>query len=160
MGTLWVRNKKNRQKCRDQSLFLVVAHFDHGIRQDSLKDELFVSQKASDYELLYEVGHGDLGAATSEAEARDARYAFLNEMKQKHEAADIITAHHQDDLIETALINIIRGTGPKGLVAISRNKNVLRPLLPYPKSEIIAYARAHNLAWCIYTHAPMISSNN
>jgi len=68
-------------------------------------------------------------------------------VKTKHRAQAIITAHHQDDLIETALINLLRGTGRRGLVAISDNQDVRRPLLSYPKPEIISYAKNNKIEW-------------
>ena len=126
---------------------LVVAHFNHGIREDSDQDEELVILTSRKYELPIEIGYGNLGHDASEEMARKARYNFLNLVKAKHKAKAIITAHHQDDLIETALVNILRGTGPQGLVAISANKQVLRPLLGFSKKEIISYAKAHNLAW-------------
>jgi tRNA(Ile)-lysidine synthase len=60
----------------------------------------------------------------------------------------ILTAHHADDNIETLLINIIRGTGIEGLTGIpEQNGRILRPLLPFYKSEIIAYAQTHQIPW-------------
>lgn len=126
---------------------IIVAHFNHGIREDSDQDEELVILTSHKYELPIEIGYGNLGSKVSEELARKARYNFLNLVKAKHNAQAIITAHHQDDLIETALINILRGTGPQGLVAISDNKQVLRPLLGFSKQEIIEYAKAHNLDW-------------
>jgi tRNA(Ile)-lysidine synthase len=126
---------------------LVVAHYNHGIRYDSFKDETLVRHKTKNYGHKYEVGYGRLGPGASEEAARDARYKFLEQTRLKHKAAAVITAHHQDDLIETAFINLIRGTGRKGLVAINANKKVLRPLLGYPKSKIYEYARENNIEW-------------
>jgi tRNA(Ile)-lysidine synthetase-like protein len=126
---------------------LVAAHFNHGIRPDSIEDERLVAAAAKDKGLPFEAGRGQLGAGASEAVARKARYGFLTEVKTKHGTRAIITAHHQDDLIETALINLLRGTGRRGLVAISDNQAVMRPLLNYPKSEIISYAKKNKLKW-------------
>jgi tRNA(Ile)-lysidine synthetase-like protein len=126
---------------------LVVAHFDHGIRPDSKKDEELVRKIAASYKLSYESAEGKLGPGTSEETARNARYGFLKHLQAEHEAKAIITAHHQDDLIETAFINLIRGTGRLGLSAIATNKRVRRPLLDTPKAEIEAYARKHKLQW-------------
>jgi tRNA(Ile)-lysidine synthase len=108
---------------------LTVAHFNHGIRQDSAKEEALVKQLAKRYGLEIKIGNGKLGLEASEETARKARYDFLESVRQKHQADAIITAHHQDDLIETALINLLRGTGPHGLIAIAKNPNILRPLL-------------------------------
>jgi tRNA(Ile)-lysidine synthase TilS/MesJ len=71
----------------------------------------------------------------------------LSQLQVKHKAKAIITAHHQDDLIETALINVIRGTGRLGLSAIANNKQILRPLIGIPKQELLAYTQKHKLQW-------------
>jgi tRNA(Ile)-lysidine synthase len=125
----------------------VVAHFNHGIRSESLKDEQLVSKTAKKYGLSYEIGHGCLGPNASEELARKERYKFLHSVAKKYQADGIITAHHQDDLIETAFINILRGTGPRGLAAISSNPNVLRPLLNTSKKKLISYAATQKLKW-------------
>jgi len=126
---------------------LVVAHFNHGIRPDSGEDERLVAAAARKYGLPFETGYGRLGAGASEDAARQARYEFLNEVKTRHGAQAVITAHHQDDLIETALINLLRGTGRRGLTAIADNKDVLRPLLNHSKKEILNYAKKNKLRW-------------
>src|SRR4051812_31887046 len=87
---------------RKPGIELVVAHFDHGIRPDSKKDEVLVRKAAASYGVAFEPGQGNLGPAASEATARQARYHFLDEVLTKHQALKIITAHHQDDAIETA----------------------------------------------------------
>lgn len=129
------------------ALELVVAHFDHGIRADSSADAELVKEAAAKYGYPFELGHGKLGPKTSEENARRARYAFLNEVKRKYQAEAIITAHHQDDAIETALINLLRGTGPKGLISLTNTALIKRPLLNYPKSDIKKYAKRHIIAW-------------
>jgi len=132
---------------KEADLELVVAHFNHGIRESSARDEEFVEALADKLNLKYESARGVLGPDASEDKARQARYKFLNDAKQKHEAASVITAHHQDDLIETAAINIMRGTGPRGLVAILANQEITRPLLDTPKKDILDFAQKHKIAW-------------
>ena len=126
---------------------LIIAHFNHSIRADSGEDERLVTDAASRTGWPLEIGYGRLGPKSSEETSRRARYEFLESIRTKHEATKIITAHHQDDLIETALINILRGTNRRGLSAISDNSSVLRPLLNVTKTEIIEYARRRSLAW-------------
>lgn len=126
---------------------LIAAHFNHGIREAALADEEFVRQAASRLGLAFEAGQAVLGRGASEEAARQARYDFLFHIQQKYQADAVITAHHQDDMIETALINLLRGTGRKGLVAISHNPKVLRPLLNYPKRSILEYAQSNGLEW-------------
>jgi tRNA(Ile)-lysidine synthetase-like protein len=137
----------NNQRQKSGDLELIIAHFDHGIRSDSAKDRKFVEGLAKDYGLKFYFSEGNLGEGVSEEKARNARYKFLNSVVSKENAKGLVTAHHQDDLIETAIINIIRGTGRKGLSSLGSSAEIVRPLLSYPKAEIIDYAKANNLKW-------------
>ncbi len=124
----------------------IVAHFDHGIREDSGENAEFVRTLAQHYSLPFELGSAELGADASEEQARTARYAFLREMKSKHGAHMIITAHHQDDLLETMIINLLRGTSPRGLSPMNA-PDILRPLIHSIKDELVDYAQSHELQW-------------
>ena len=128
-------------------LELVVAHFDHGIRIDSQADRLLVEGLAKHYGLPFVYEVTKLGAHASEETARQARYAFLKKAMSKYHAVAIITAHHQDDSIETAIINLLRGTNRRGLSSLRSTTIIKRPLLSVKKSELIKYARSHNLSW-------------
>src|SRR5581483_5437597 len=55
--------------------------------------------------------------------------------------------HREDDLIETAIINLLRGSGRKGLTSLKSRDRILRPLLRYKKVEIIKYAKDNNIEW-------------
>lgn len=127
---------------------LVVAHFEHGIREDSDEDRKLVEAVAKKYGLPFVFERGRLGQEASEAEAREARYAFLRRIKEDQGAKAIITAHHQDDLLETAILNVLRGTGRKGLASLQSTGELVRPLLHVPKEGIIAYAKVHGIVWC------------
>lgn len=126
---------------------LIVAHFDHGMRPDSSADAAFVKQLAAHYGWPFELGRAQLGAAASEDQARYERWLFLKAMWQKHQAKAILTAHHADDVVETIIINIMRGTGWRGLCSLRSHGEVLRPLLELTKADILLYARAHHLQW-------------
>lgn len=127
---------------------LVVAHYDHGIRADSVVDRQLVEQTAKGYGLPFFTESGNLGQGASEATARKARYDFLHRVKTRVQAQAIITAHHQDDLVETAIINLLRGTGRKGLSSMQSGDEVIRPLLKVPKAELYDYARKHpKITW-------------
>ncbi len=126
---------------------LVVAHFEHGIREDSDQDRQLVEATAKQYELPFVCEHGRLGAHPSEAAARDARYAFLRRVARDVQAAAIVTAHHQDDLLETAVLNLVRGTGRKGLSSLASGGDIQRPLLQTSKAAIKQYALQHAIAW-------------
>ncbi len=126
---------------------LVVAHFEHGIRADSDEDRKLVELTARRYDLPFVFARGKLGAHTNEATARQARYVFLRQVQKEHAAKAIITAHHQDDLIETAVLNVIRGTRRKGLASLQSNMEVVRPLLHVSKQAIQDYAAEHTIIW-------------
>lgn len=126
---------------------LHVAHYDHGMRADSGQDRQLVETLAARYGVSCVSEQGRLGAGTSEAAARAARYAFLQRVRQQTGAQAIVTAHHQDDVLETILINLLRGTGSRGLHSLRSTDVLLRPLLGCSKQQIRAYARAHTLEW-------------
>lgn len=136
-----------RQSIKNPNLDLIVAHFDHGIRGDSNDDRQFVENLAKNLSLKFYYEEGHLGDDASEQQARDARYSFLKDIVKKESAAGIVTAHHQDDQIETAIINIVRGTGRKGLSSLSSSGIIHRPLLDYSKADITNYARKNKLSW-------------
>lgn len=130
-----------------QNLELIIAHFDHGIRQNTVKEINYVSDLAANYGFKFELGHGKLGPSASEDQARKARYSFLSLVAKKHKAKAIITAHHQDDVIETAIINLIRGTKRRGFSSLNSTNKIIRPLLGTSKKQILEYAKKNNLVW-------------
>ena len=128
-------------------LELVIAHYDHGIRTDSIEDRRLVQNMAKQYGLPFVYEEGRLGSGVSEAKAREARYRFLHAVQKAHGAEAIITAHHQDDLLETVVLNLLRGTGRRGLSSLKSTNSIRRPFLPVSKRQILEYARMHKLAW-------------
>lgn len=132
---------------KHQDIEFIVAHFNHGIREDSEKDQKLVEKMANHYGFVIETLNGHLGNEASEEEARNARLNFLKNSKDKYKADKIITAHHKDDLIETALINILRGSGRRGINALISSDNYIRPLVNYSKSEILDYAKTNKIEW-------------
>ena len=123
---------------------IIVAHFDHGIRDDSASDATFVRGLASSYGYPFETQRVELGPTASEEKARNARYAFLRSVAKKHDA-HIVTAHHADDAIETVAINLHRGTGWRGLAVL--DSDIRRPLLHLSKADLLNYAASHDLQW-------------
>jgi tRNA(Ile)-lysidine synthase len=128
-------------------LKLVVAHYDHGTRKDSENDRHFVDNLAKTYHLPFVFDMGTLGYDASEAIARTYRYQFLEKVRTATGARAILTAHHQDDLLETMFINVLRGTGRKGISPMQTNTYVTRPLLGMTKQMLLDYAKAQKLTW-------------
>lgn len=116
---------------------LSAAHFNHHLRGvESDRDEQFVKDFCDGYCIPLYLGSGDInpGKKGLEAAARDARYAFLRTLPGK-----IATAHTADDNAETVLMHLVRGTGLKGLGAISPiSGNVIRPMLGITRAEVEA----------------------
>ncbi len=80
--------------------------------------------------------------------ARNLRYAWFQELITKEGFDYVLTAHHADDDLETFLINLFRGTGLDGLTGIpSLNGNIVRPLLPFAKEDILNYAASAGISW-------------
>lgn len=123
---------------------LIVAHFDHGIRPDSHEDAAFVQELAQRYGHMFEMKREELGAHASEAMARERRYAFLSSLAKKYQA-ELMTAHHLDDLVETIAINLTRGTGWRGLAVF--HPVIKRPLIDMTKRELKEYAHRRHLQW-------------
>ncbi len=125
---------------------LVIAHVDHGIRgEESAADERFVAGLAKQYQLPYVSTQLELGASASEEQAREGRYAFLLTQAKKF-GAQVVTAHHADDAVETIALNLVRGTGWRGLAVMDRTE-VARPLLAVHKAQLYDYALKHGLEW-------------
>lgn len=128
-------------------LHLTVAHFDHGIREDSHDDRLIVEQAARTYKLPFVYSEGNLGIGISEEKARNARYEFLRKVQKQASADGIITAHHMNDVLETATHNLLRGTGRKGMSSLKSVDGIIRPLLHLPKSKLVDHAESNGLLW-------------
>jgi tRNA(Ile)-lysidine synthetase-like protein len=129
---------------KQPNLELVVAHFDHGVRYDSGIDAIFVAGLAKKYGLPFETKREELGPDVCENVARIRRYKFLRSIAKKHNA-QLVTAHHSDDVIETIAINLLRGTGWRGLAVL--DSDVIRLLTGLTKPEIIDYAKQNGLVW-------------
>src|SRR5687767_12137918 len=123
------------------------AHFDHAMRDDSGADADWVAGlcRAWTIPLLRDRAQQNLRA---EADARVARYAFLERAAASAGADRIATGHHADDQAETVLFRLLRGTGLDGLSGIPvRRGQVIRPLLLASREELESYARSHRLSW-------------
>lgn len=117
-----------------------------GIESDT--DEHFCGKLAENYNLKIHIkrfetkSYARTNKQSIQEAARELRYHWFEELAINHNYKYILTAHHLNDQIETFFINMLRGTGLKGLVGIpERNKNVIRPLLSFARSDIENYAK-------------------
>ncbi len=127
------------------SMELVAAHFDHRMREGSGADADWVAGLARAWQVPLERGAA-ARPPVSEASARDARYAFLEQVKARVAGRWILTAHHADDQAETVLFRLARGSGIAGLRGIpARRGALLRPLLSVWRTKLEGYARAQGI---------------
>ena len=131
---------------QESSLF--AAHFDHAMRPGSTADARWVAGLCRAWQVPILSGRADV-PPRNETEARQARYQFLQTAAEQMGATHLLTAHHADDQAETVLFRILRGTGLKGLAGIAPvgPGNLVRPLLPFWRWEIRAFARQVGLRW-------------
>jgi tRNA(Ile)-lysidine synthetase-like protein len=132
-------------KAVERQYNLVVAHYDHGLRDNSEADRIFVEDACNHLGLKFEYEEGHLGKA-SEAKARNMRLNWLQKELLSHHANAIVTAHHQDDLLETSLLNLARGSGRHGLAPMLSGP-ILRPLINVTRKSLREYNIDHNVAW-------------
>lgn len=125
---------------RDEPENIVVAHFNHGTRISADLDEQFVFLRCRELGIPFETMKIMLGEGVSEELARQKRYDFLYHVANKY-GGEIYTAHHLDDLIESIAINLIRGTGWRGLTPFSDNR-IHRPFIEsgFYKTDILRFA--------------------
>ncbi len=126
------------------------AHLNHNLRgAESDADEEYVRSLCEKFEVplhIKSVRVGDISKGVGiEDAARRARYTFFDELAQNR-SVQILTAHTVNDNTETFFINLLRGSGSRGLCAIPVSRaNVVRPLLCVTRDEIIEHLRERNL---------------
>ena len=139
----------------EYSIRLTAAHLHHGIRGEAADGDAqfcrdlcrqigveLIEARADVPSLARSQGEG------LETAARDARYRFLHEAKEKCGADFIALAHHLDDQAETILMHLMRGTGPQGICAMRRMNDVLyRPLLDMRKEDLRKYLEERRIPW-------------
>ena len=141
--------------CKALNFQFSMAHCNFQLRgRESELDEVFVLATAATEEIAVYVRAFDVTKYMNEQKqslqmaARELRYTWFNELMQEKGYKTLVTAHHADDNLETFIINLSRGTGIEGLKGIpSKTANKSRPLLPFSRSEIEAYAKLKGIKW-------------
>ena len=134
--------------CEERDGQVIAAHFNHCLRGDAAdRDEAFVREICEQWRIPLAAGRGDVGeharreGLSVEEAARRLRYGFLRQAAADEACGRLYTAHHADDNAETILLNLIRGTGLRGLAGMDWERDGLcRPLLGAARAELAAYA--------------------
>lgn len=138
---------------RESSVEIIVAHFDHRLRESSAGDRLFVNELSGQLGLRCisaEVDEQFSGGENVEAWAREKRYQFLEQVRSEQGASLILTAHHRDDECETILFRLLSGrlaTRARGVSRFDSVRRVLRPWLAVPRSAIEEFILEHSLSY-------------
>ena len=141
--------------CHQLDFNFGLAHCNFHLRDDeSDADEDFVLQMAEDLDVEVFIEHFETEEYATEHQlsvqmaARELRYQWFEELMTQLNFGYLLTAHHADDNLETFLINLSRGTGLEGLTGIPEmNGRIVRPLLPFSREQIEAYAKENKLKW-------------
>lgn len=142
------------QRCEPNLPEISAVYINHGLSPNADLWQQFCSTFCESVRVPFTAYPVDVSPGpreSLEACAREQRYAALTRHAKSANGA-ILTAHHQDDQLETVLLQLKRGAGPKGLSgipAISTMHSVIlsRPLLAISREQIVAYARQHSLRW-------------
>ena len=140
---------------KDAGCNFAIAHCNFQLRgEESIRDELFVKSLAKELEVPFHLKRFETSEeAKSRGEsiqmvARALRYQFFDEVLAEFGYDKTATAHHQDDAIETLMLNLIRGTGLAGLHGIKvKSGSLIRPLLCFNSSDIQLFAQDRSMAY-------------
>ena len=126
---------------------IIVAHIDHGTRKSSANDADFVRRKCQELGVKFYETKLELGEGVSEELARKKRYEFLKTIQEK-ESGTLCTAHHLDDVLESIAINLIRGTGWRGLTPFYGDE-LVRPFIISKmwKRDVLKFAGEQNICF-------------
>jgi tRNA(Ile)-lysidine synthase len=131
-----------------------IAHYNFKLRgEESDRDQKLVEEFAHQLEVpLYVTSsltreYAEMNKLSVEMAARKLRYEWFDELMQKYGYDYLLTAHHANDNVETFFINLLRGSGLKGLGGIPETERIKRPLLHFSRKEIEAYALRQGLQW-------------
>jgi len=138
------------------NLKIICAHVNHGLREESKEEAVFVENFCKDNNIIFEFFEIEKynNSKFTEDEARKKRYSFFNVIIDKYNAQYLMTAHHADDLAETILMRIVRGSNLKGYAGISKilenyKYKIVRPLINISKDYIIKYLTHNNIPYVL-----------
>ncbi|MEG1502136.1 MAG: tRNA lysidine(34) synthetase TilS [Synergistaceae bacterium] len=147
VALLWLLNKFYNGK-------IIAAHLDHMTRNgESHLDALFAKKICEEWGIDFvsktvDIEKNCIKGESFEMAARRVRYEFFNEIARKNEIDFISIGHSADDLIETQIMNLFRGTGILGLRGIPETRdNIIRPIIDFRREELRDILRSNNIEW-------------
>ena len=141
---------KENLKCE-----IVCAHINHNIRKQSDEEEKYLKEYCKKNNIIFETMKIEsYNKNNFENEAREKRYNFYETLLTKYNSHNLFLAHHGDDLIETVIMKIIRGSNLEGYAGIKTfsyldNYKIIRPLLNFTKDDILKYNKEKKIKYYI-----------
>jgi tRNA(Ile)-lysidine synthase len=137
----------------DLGIEIMAGHFDHALRRSSAGDRMFVRETAASWGIAFTDAVNRKAppqGVSVEQFARDRRYMFFARACRKHKLDGVVLAHHKNDLAETVLLRVFRGSGLAGLESMRPARTMkgvlyLRPFLDIPRQLLCAYARENRV---------------
>lgn len=139
----------------NKNIKIVCAHINHNIREESKEELLFIEEYCKNKNLTLETTTFEKKSSTqdyNELELREKRYAFFGKVINKYKGKYLFTAHHGDDLVETILMRMTRGSNLKGYTGfqVETKKDtykVIKPLIFMTKDDINLYNEENNIPY-------------
>ena len=137
------------------NLSLIVAHVNHNLRKQSVQEEEYLRNYCEKHHIMFEgMIITEYGDDNFHNEARNIRYDFFEKIVHKYQANYLMTAHHGDDLVETILMRITRGSNLNGYSGFKKivdmgDYQIVRPLLNYTKQELEEYDKKNHVMYYI-----------
>lgn len=140
---------------KEKHIRIICAHINHNQRKESAEEEEYVKSYCRDNDIIFEcIKINKWGEDNFESEARSVRYTFFEDLIENYNASFLMTAHHADDLIETILMRIVRGSTLKGYSGFNKivdkgTYKIVRPFYTITKDEILKYNEDNNIKYYI-----------
>ena len=144
---LKIRNKYN--------LSLIIAHVNHNVRKESFVEQEFIKDFCNKNSIICEdMIIEEYGDDNFHNEARNIRYKFFDNIVHKYNANYLMTAHHGDDLMETILMRMVRGSNLNGYSGFKKivdmgSYKIVRPLIAFTKSELEEYDKENSVTYFV-----------
>lgn len=137
-----------------KKITIICAHVNHNLRKESQEEAIMVEKYANESNLIFEKMEINHYEGNTENYARTQRYNFFEKLIKKYNATYLLTAHHGDDLTETILMRIVRGSSLKGYsgfqeITDKETYKIYRPLITKTKDELLNYVKTNNIPYAV-----------
>ena len=139
---------------KTKKITIICAHVNHNLRKESKEEAIMVEKYANENNLIFEKKEINHYEGNTENYARTQRYNFFEKLIKKYNATYLLTAHHGDDLTETILMRMVRGSSLKGYSGFQEitdkgNYKIYRPLITKTKDELLNYVKTNNIPYAV-----------